>query len=99
MWRGTISLGLRIFVALVLIGVISQQIDYDTAAAAPGPKFVSPGDPKQDPEPGYYSFSELTAFAMDAARDMLGGQTGQPESTSSLQQLNNRNRTPTYLKP
>ncbi|RLJ36336.1 hypothetical protein BCF46_3804 [Litoreibacter meonggei] len=90
MFRNSIALVLRVFFALVIIGLIGREITYEAAPVALGPKFVSPGD-----KPGQQANAddELNIFelALEAAQDLLGP-TPEPEPRSSLQQLDQRNR-------
>lgn len=90
MFRSSIALVLRVFFALVIIGLIGREIAYESGPAAQGPKFVTPGE-----TPGQQAKAddELNIFelAMAAARDLLGP-APEPEPRSSLQQLDHRNR-------
>ena len=90
MFRSSIALVLRVFFALVIIGLIGREIAYESAPVAQGPKFVTPGE-----KPGQQASAEdeLNVFelALEAARDLLGP-TPEPAPRSSLQQLDRRNR-------
>jgi len=90
MLRRLFSLGARIFVALVMIGLIGQQITSESSGPAPGPKFVKPYDSAQVDAPAEeMTFATMVDLAMTAARDMLGSPEQQPPK-SSLEQLRQR---------
>lgn len=84
------SLGARIFIALVMIGLISQQIEYETGPGSTGPKFMTPGaDEQAEQDTGSLDFSTMVELAMNAARELLGGAAEDPPK-SSLEQLRSR---------
>jgi hypothetical protein len=90
MLRRIFSLGARIFIALVMIGLISQQIEHETGPRSTGPKFVTPGaDEQAEQDPGNLDFSTMVELAMNAARELLGDAAEEPPK-SSLEQLRSR---------
>ena len=90
MWASILSLGLRLFVGLLIIGFASQQFVEAPSPQSSGPKFIKHGiEVQEDTSP--QGVSDYLTLVVNTAKEMFAGPPVKEAPKSSLEQLRQRN--------